>query len=69
MTITPGPEWQQRVFTERDELKERLLKLEDYLHTEASYAIDQRDRNLLVSQRHHMILYLHVLDMRIARFA
>lgn len=59
-------DWQLRVIQERDQLAERLRKLEAYLITQP--AIYPRDLELLREQAEHMGRYLVVLGIRISHF-
>ena len=55
----------QRVKTERNELKERLSKLNEFIYSEKSKEIDFDDVALLIEQSVHMKNYLEVLDRRL----
>ena len=55
--------WKDRMFAEKDELQDRLLKLEDFLSTEPDIGADQLA--LLKIQASCMRAYRDVLTQRI----
>lgn len=57
---------QQRVIVERQELRERLDKLENFLASDLFRTIDHEEGVLLWAQRGAMAQYLAVLDRRVA---
>jgi hypothetical protein len=59
-------DWRQRVVNERDELADRLARLDGFLLS--SNRADVLDCGLLEEQRVHMRAYLGVLDQRIEAF-
>jgi hypothetical protein len=59
------PAWQQRVFTERDELKEKCDKLQTFLTSGAHKRIPVGEAIRLLEQLRHMRRYLLILDTRI----
>ena len=50
---------------EQLELKEKLLKLIDFLNSEEYYTLDAQEKSLLASQRTGMEIYLNSLTQRI----
>ena len=65
MTLQP---WQERVVEEKEQLVERLEKLDAFLATPACLALPFDDRCLLARQLFAMKQYLEILLDRIARF-
>jgi hypothetical protein len=61
-------DWQQRVVEERNELYDKIHKLEDFLQQER-HDIAQQQWDLLRSQLHYMQLYGDILNTRISAFA
>jgi hypothetical protein len=59
---------EHRVVTERDELTEKLEKLEIFIKTSLFESLSIKDRNLLIEQGKLMDQYLSVLNERIGRF-
>jgi hypothetical protein len=55
----------EKLKQEQQELKERLLKLTDFINSEEYYAIEVSERNLLNQQRAGMEIYLNALTRRI----
>lgn len=60
--------YQQRVFDERQQLRERLDKLENFLAGDGFKSLDHEVGVLLWAQRGAMAQYLAVLDRRVARW-
>jgi hypothetical protein len=65
---TQYADWQQRVIAERDEVRERLSKLEPFLDSINFTNLDADNQDLLVEQAHIMDEYVNVLNRRIALF-
>lgn len=59
---------QQRVVDERQELRERLDKLENFLAGDLIKTLDHEESVLLWAQRGAMAQYLAILDRRVARW-
>ena len=60
---------QQRVVAERDGLKDRLVKLDDFIEKSPVFQnVDPREQDRLRIQRSHMSCYLMVLEDRIQHF-
>jgi hypothetical protein len=59
---------QVRLLREREELHDRLFKLQDAIRKPTFRLITVPDRDLLVSQSRAMESYLRILDKRIQRF-
>ena len=61
--------FQERVLTERKELREKLTLLTSFISGNPGFrALDAEDQRLLRTQRNIMSEYLDVLEDRIARF-
>ena len=63
--------WQERILRERDELRERVKKLNAFAVADnaAFSVLPLAERALLVRQLHHMSQYYAVLEARIARWS
>ena len=68
MDIQERPDWQQRVFKEKEELDERLVKLQAFICSDFARNLPGQDYQLLNQQEQAMSLYSAVLDARIKRF-
>lgn len=68
MNIQERPEWQQRVIKERDELAERLSKLNAFINNDSFEALLAEDQVLLAAQRSVMQELEVILTRRIKRF-
>lgn len=64
-TVAP---YQQRVVEERDELEERLVKLDVFLASEQIRSLDFNSAALMHIQAAHMRGYLSILNERIRAF-
>lgn len=60
--------FQQRVVTERDELKAKMDALNSFLVGDLFKNLDDDNKELLKEQLHYMEQYLSVLDERISLF-
>lgn len=60
--------WQQRVVDEREQLQERLQKLQAFLLTDIFHRLSVVDKTILKSQAAGMQFYLDMLNLRISRF-
>lgn len=69
MTIRKLEPWQQRVVEEREQLHDRLVKLDALILTPEFRALPEADRDILMRQQGIMEDYRWILDERIARFA
>lgn len=58
--------WQERLRAEADDLREKTMKLEAFVSTEAHAALDAMEQCRLFEQLEHMREYLKVLERRIA---
>ena len=65
MTLQP---WQERVVEEKEQLAERLEKLNAFLVSQACLSLPFEERCLLARQALTMTQYLDILLDRIARF-
>lgn len=61
-------DWQQRVIDERDELDQKLIKLQNFLVSSATDRLSETDLGLLKHQAQLMLEYTAVLPKRIERF-
>lgn len=62
------PAWQQRVVAERDQLAERIKKLNKVISSPAFVELPPAACKRLCTQRMHMTDYLNVLNDRISTF-
>lgn len=59
---------EQRVLDERNDLGEKMRKLDDFLASDTAGLITLEERSLLQIQKAAMSGYWHTLNARIARF-
>lgn len=59
--------FQERVVEEREQLAERLAKLDDFLGT-LGWKLPPDEASRMLRQQTAMSIYLNILDERIARF-
>lgn len=59
--------WLDRLRAERDEVNERLFKLEGFLYSDESVGLSGPDRFLMTIQADIMHAYEEILDARICR--
>ncbi|MBP6733525.1 MAG: hypothetical protein KA142_02330 [Chromatiaceae bacterium] len=57
--------WQERLLLEKDALSEKIVKLNDFLISEAYIDIDSINRLLIETQLDYMIGYHNILHKRI----
>lgn len=57
--------WQERLLLEKDALSEKIVKLNDFLISEAYIDIDSINRLLIETQLDYMIGYRNILHKRI----
>lgn len=60
--------YQERVIAEKTCLDEKLVKLTQFIKSDAFDALPDEDRKLLVKQEDAMSIYSEVLEDRINRF-
>lgn len=61
---------EERVIAEKDELREKLTKLDEFIANNFAFGkLDALDRDLLHEQREYMASYLEMLYLRIERFS
>jgi hypothetical protein len=60
-------EWVKRLFSEHDELKKSIDKLESFILTREFDLLDDIDKHDLREQHQHMYAYYRVLQRRTAR--
>lgn len=58
-------DWKERLVKEQAELKEKLIKLTEFINSEKFYTLSPNNRQLLKNQKITMELYLSVLNMRV----
>ena len=58
-------DWKERLAIEQAELKERLLKLVEFINSEKFFELSENNRKLLQNQKIAMELYLNILDIRL----
>jgi hypothetical protein len=61
--------WEERLIDEKNELQDKVEKLELFLDSPACVAIDRKDRDLLLNQLFTMYHYLHILNQRVDRIS
>lgn len=58
-------DWKERLIVEQKELKEKLIKLTEFINSEKYYELSPNNRQVLKNQKLAMELYLSVLNMRV----
>lgn len=58
-------EWKERLLEEHKQLKERLLKLIDFMNSEKYYSFDDNTKAVFTKQRTGMEIYLSALNIRV----
>lgn len=58
-------DWKERLVKEQAELKEKLLKLMEFINSEKFYSLSDNNKQLLKNQKIAMELYLQTLNMRL----
>lgn len=58
-------DWKERLVKEQVELKEKLIKLIDFINSEKFYELSANNKQVLNNQKIVMELYLSVLNMRV----
>lgn len=58
-------DWKERLIIEQKELKEKLIKLTEFVNSEKYYELSPNNRQVLKNQKLAMELYLSVLNMRV----
>ena len=67
--VSSLPPHQQRVIDERDELNEKLLKLQDFISSSSVFEnLADEEKSRLLSQCKAMVEYWSILDERISNF-
>ncbi|AVJ20994.1 MULTISPECIES: hypothetical protein [Pseudomonas] len=62
------PPHQQRVIAEREQLADRIQKLEAFLHTDLYAGLPEDEQQLLKMQADAMVLYLGIINTRTSKF-
>ena len=57
--------YKERLIVEQKELKEKLIKLIEFINSEKFYELSENNKQLLKNQKIAMELYLSVLNMRV----
>lgn len=58
-------DYKERLIKERDELKEKFIKLVEFINSEKFYELSPNNKQVLKNQKIVMELYLSVLNMRV----
>lgn len=58
-------DYKERLTKERDELKEKFIKLVEFINSEKFYKLSSNNKQVLRNQKIVMELYLSVLNMRV----
>lgn len=58
-------DYKERLIKERDELKEKFIKLIDFINSDKFYELSPNNKQVLKNQKIVMELYLSVLNMRV----
>ena len=58
-------QWKERLIEEQKELKERFVKLVDFMQTEKFFSLSPNYRKVLNNQKIAMEMYLYALNTRI----
>lgn len=58
-------DYKERLIIEQKELKEKLIKLMEFINSEKFYELSKNNKQLLKNQKIAMELYLSVLNMRV----
>jgi hypothetical protein len=61
--------WGERLLVERDELAEKIRRLQEFLISEDFRRLAVADRELLILQIDPMLQYMSVLNQRVARLS
>lgn len=58
-------DYKERLIKERDELKEKFIKLVEFINSDKFYKLSYNNKQVLKNQKIVMELYLSVLNMRV----
>ncbi len=58
-------EWKERLLEEHKQLKERLVKLIEFMNSEKYYSFDDNTKAVFTKQRAGMEIYLSALNVRV----
>lgn len=58
-------DWKKRLIVEQKELKEKFIKLIEFINSDEFYELSINNKQLLKNQKIAMELYLSVLNMRV----
>ena len=58
-------DWKERLIVEQKELKEKFMKLTEFINSEKFYELSPNNKQLLRNQKIAMELYLSTLNMRL----
>lgn len=58
-------DYKERLIKERDELKDKFIKLVEFINSEKFYELSPNNKQVLKNQKIVMELYLSVLNMRV----
>lgn len=57
--------WHTRLIKEQAEVKERFVRLVDFINSEEFYTLSPNTKQILKNQKIAMELYLNILNMRV----
>lgn len=58
-------DWIERLIKEQSELKDKFVKLVNFVNTPEFFSLSDNNRKLLTNQKIAMELYLNILNMRL----
>lgn len=58
-------DWKERLIKEQKELKERVVKLVDFMNSEEFFKLSEKYRQVLINQKIGMDIYLNALNTRV----
>lgn len=58
-------DWKERLIKEKDELKEKLMKLIDFINSEKFYELSANNKQLLKNKKAIMELYLNIINTQL----
>lgn len=58
-------DWKERLIVEQKELKEKLIRLMEFINSDKFYELSENNKQLLKNQKIAMELYLSTLNMRV----
>lgn len=58
-------EWEKRLAVEQEEMKEKLVKLVEFINSEQFFNLSENYKKVLINQKIAMELYLNILNLRV----